>query len=395
MKLIYKLAILSSLCQLTGTALADTINRGSMISLEQCNFAHAYYCVKLSGSAIKAPEGMDALPIRFDTGGERLTVPIGCVDMSQVKVLSANTKNQLRGTQAELVEGQVALTSADGQTRYHLDHFKFYAVKGQDNCRRYISAGNFGAGPMLASDPQTHAYISSFFNQYPYPQDITPGFSIIPSNPNARTIGRSALVKMGADPISSDMFSVPLQTTTTKNQQCLKRNPDDANQCIGFTDKTGFNFGYIIPNSKIRLVGPGHSPVVIDAANSLVDSGGGLTLIDDTDNSVIPQLQDILMPPPRFLPWLNTCYTLPAGTRLMYSAIDAQGHTIQYQFPVEAPKRGIQQYGFSVAICHKRKQGHWLEHGVNVGYGFFSHAKELIFRLDPTQGGAIGVVMPK
>lgn len=392
-----KLFIFINLFALSASALANTKDddRGKMIPLQQCRLSPSFYCLNVTGSAIKAPTGMDAIPIRFDTGGNTLVLPMGCIDMSKVKVLNANDVNHLRGTQSELVEGQIALRSADGQTLYHLDHYKFYAVTGQKDCQRSLTGGNFGAGPLLATDPQTHTFVSSFFNQYPYPAGITPGFTLIPVNPQAKKIGQDALLKIGADPIPTDMFSIPLRTTTAKNQHCAQINGGDTNLCRGFTDTTGFNFGYIIPHSKITVKGgaeAGSPSIVIPAANSLVDSGGGITLIDDTDDTLISSLRGALLPPPRFLPWLDTCSVLKTGAQFTYQAVDEQGHTIHYQFPVTAPSRGEQK--FSVAVCHKRKEGHWLEHGINVGYGFFSHAHKLIFRLDPEQGGAFGVQMP-
>ncbi len=378
------------LCSFASIASAD-VDQGSMVAISQCSYDASHYCINISGSALKT----DTVPGRFDTGGNRLLMPIGCVNMDNVKVLSTNTHSQLWNRPAELVEGQISLRSVDNETVYSVNDFKFYVDKTKPDCNNFtIRSINFGAGAMLTYDKTAKQYLGSFFTQYHYPANLTPGYTLLPANAESNTLGDNFLLQLGADPIPSTMFSISLQTMTTLAQPCGSANANTAFKCLGFTDATHFNFGYVIPNATVQLAGDAISSnsVTISSVNTLMDSGGGLMLIDDTDGSLFHQLNSALQDPPRYLPWLKNCKVLAEGTNFSYDAVDSKGHHIHYAYTVQAPKRGDQSH--SVAVCHRRNMGHWVNHGVNVGYAFFSNASKIIVRLDPKQGAAIGIATP-
>ena len=71
-----------------------------------------FFCVNLIGGALKTTAGVWA-----DTGSWDLNLPLSCVDMSKVTILSANITGAW-GLPAHYVSGEIGMQSVDGQTNY-------------------------------------------------------------------------------------------------------------------------------------------------------------------------------------------------------------------------------------------------------------------------------------
>jgi hypothetical protein len=82
--------------------------------------------ISLSGTALAGTK-----EIVFDTGSWTLSVPASWVNQEQITVLQRNIKDPW-GKPANLVKGQICLTSEDDNTVYSMDDYEFYEVTSAD-----------------------------------------------------------------------------------------------------------------------------------------------------------------------------------------------------------------------------------------------------------------------
>ncbi len=117
-----------------------------MIPLRDALYRKNDFCVSLSGPAIS---GTTPYEIFFDTGSWDTCIPYGAINTNNITVLQTNTTDSW-GKPADLVQGTLALASADGTATYTLTNFVFFArLNAPDD--RTASFGNsiMGAFPSL------------------------------------------------------------------------------------------------------------------------------------------------------------------------------------------------------------------------------------------------------
>ena len=98
---------------------------GRMIPLRDQKYRGYDFTVSLSGDAIL---GSIPYEINFDTGSWTTSLPYGCLNKTKIKILEKNVKDPW-DVLSDKVQGQLALTSKDGKTRYTIDNYIFYARK--------------------------------------------------------------------------------------------------------------------------------------------------------------------------------------------------------------------------------------------------------------------------
>lgn len=108
------------------SAKALSLDFSSAIPLRGHVYRDNQFAVSLTGSAIKG-----VYESNFDTGSWTTSLPYGCLDKTKITVLKRNVRD-CWGNLADLVKGQLILTSSDGNTKYSVDNYEFYAMKNSN-----------------------------------------------------------------------------------------------------------------------------------------------------------------------------------------------------------------------------------------------------------------------
>lgn len=100
------------------------LDHSKMIPIRPAANRSYEYEMRLTGDALNQP-----YTIHFDTGSKTTSIPNSYVDRSKVRVIktAAQGAKDNWGQAADLVEGQLCVSSTDGTTTYCLDNFRFYA----------------------------------------------------------------------------------------------------------------------------------------------------------------------------------------------------------------------------------------------------------------------------
>jgi hypothetical protein len=121
--------------------------------------------ISLSGTALAGTK-----EILFDTGSWTLSVPASWVNQEQITVLQRNIKDPW-GKPANLVKGQICLTSEGDNAVYSMDDYEFYEVTSADAST--ILGAFWGKNPHTGQ-PDSLPYLLA----QKYPAESAKGFGI-------------------------------------------------------------------------------------------------------------------------------------------------------------------------------------------------------------------------
>ncbi len=361
---IISILLISIICM--KSALAENSVPTSAIPLSMCD-DDKYYCIDISGSVLK-----HKVSAKFDSGASTFIIPKAC--LTNYTVIKANTIDEW-GDPADIVQGDITLTSSDGKTKYTNSNFQFFATN-EATCDEN-SFINFGTAMDLFFTPDQNYCVNSFFSTYPYPKTETNsayGFKIFAQNSKTHT----PYITIGN--ITSSEYA-PYEITSF--------NPATPQNCGGKENVKSFvnsqNKGWshaVIPNISISI-GTGDTRINLTNFNAMVDTGGGMAIISDDNLSSLQNMflqSGLGFPCTQETVWLNNCTCLIPNQTVQFTW-NNKGSQSNFSYSYLSTYTGQGQIT-DLAVCptwtENSENPYIIPTGINPGFELFNAAKSVM-----------------